>query len=197
MRKTITLLLLLFMFAGCSNDDWSPYRKDVKNYNKVLEESEFLVALAEQIDPIIYEKDTDLVLSNITITYEGVESLEKYPQKITWEYSKTSDNMQTKMQVFYDFSQHSVYAYSWEYGHSKRVGAYESKISREILEIRLPDLFNYFSQQEKYIAAKKDAASILILEMYGTSMTVTLLDGTDAAKVSSLYRESFQLHGAN
>lgn len=121
---TFCILITLSLFGCYENDDFAPYQTYSKTVNKVL--SAEMVSLSDiipDIDEIAKKQQGNLILTSVTMVFNGRDDCEQENGTIVFGYAKPHDkrNQISKMDIYYDMKTKAVEKFDWEKGHGKRV----------------------------------------------------------------------------
>ena len=183
MKKIILFSLalsILLSLTGCYNDDdWAPYESYTKTIKSILTvEITKISDIIPDIDKIAQHQQNDLVLTNITMIFEGERAIQEKSGTIIFGYAKPHSkiNQVSKMDIYFNMSNKTVEKFDWEKGHGKRVSCITDSIGDKYTSISLSEIFVCFENDSKYTNNIADISPRLKIELSFNKLDVFLYD---------------------
>jgi hypothetical protein len=134
--------------------------------------------LITEIDKTARQKQDDLVLTSVSLTFKGKDECLQKEGMIEFGYSaahKKRDRV-SKMHIFFNMKGMTIEKYNWEKGVGKRVGNNTTAIDKKYLEYSVTELFACFDQDDKYLAEVKNINPNLRIILQLDRLDVYLFD---------------------
>ena len=158
LKKLLSLAFCVFVIVslfGCYNDDdFAPYESYSKTVNTAISvEMDSLSDIIPEIDKIAQKQQSNLVLTSVTMIFEGRDNCANAIGTIIFGYAKPHDtrNQISKMDIYYNMETKTVEKFDWEKGHGKRVSCVTDEIGDKYITLPLSEILACFNQNSEYV----------------------------------------------